>query len=97
MAGGNVTDSHGETFSDENLKLKHHKRGILSMNNSGPDTNSSQFLVTFGETPWLDGYHVVVGELVEGEDVLSAVEKEGSRTGKTKEVLKIEDCGEVKH
>ena len=67
------------------------------MNNNGPDSNNHEFMVTFGETPWLDGYHVVVGELVEGDNVLTEVESVGSRTGKTKVDIKIEDCGEVRH
>jgi len=101
MSGGEVSP-HGESiygsnFRDENLNLKHHKRGMLTMANNGPDTNNSQFMVTFQETPWLDGYHVVVGELVEGEEVLKEVESAGSRDGKTKDTIKIEDCGEVKH
>ncbi len=66
------------------------------MNNCGPDSNNSQFMVTFGDTPWLDGYHVVVGELVEGDNVLSEIEDLGSREGNVKEELKIEDCGEVR-
>ena len=104
LAGGDVKEGdgsqgesiYGSSFNDENLNLKHHKRGMLTMNNTGPDTNNSQFLVTFGETPWLDGYHVVVGELVEGEEVLREVETIGTRDGKAKEVIKIENCGEVR-
>jgi len=104
-AGGDVTNQegkggesiYGSIFSDENLKLKHYKRGMLTMNNCGPDRNNSQFLVTFDETPWLDGYHVIVGEMVEGEEVLKEIETLGSREGKPKAVIKVEDCGEVRH
>lgn len=102
--GGDITKGngtggmsiYGANFKDENLKLKHFKRGQLSMANAGPDTNSSQFFITFGETPWLDGHHVVFGELVDGENVLKELESNGSKDGKPKVILKISDCGEIK-
>ena len=102
--GGDITKGngtggmsiYGANFKDENLKLKHHKRGQLSMANSGPDSNSSQFFITFAETPWLDGYHVVFGEMIDGENVLKELESNGSKDGKPKIVLKISDCGEIK-
>lgn len=65
----------GPKFPDENFILKHNKRGILSMANSGPDTNSSQFFITFGPTPHLDGKHVVFGEVVKGLEILDVIEK----------------------
>ena len=87
---------YGRTFRDENLKLQHFKRGVLAMANSGPDTNGSQFFITFQETPWLNGYHCVFGELVEGDDVLSKIELCGSRQGIAKGEIKIIECGEIK-
>ncbi len=103
--GGDITKGngtggmsiYGRTFRDENLKVKHYKRGQLSMANSGPDTNGSQFFITFAECPWLDGYHCVFGELVEGEEILQKIEQAGTREGKPKNVIKITDCGEIKH
>ena len=72
MGGASI---YGSKFPDENLNLHHSKRGLLSMANSGPDTNGSQFFITFAPTPWLDGKHVVFGEMVKGEEVLKEMEK----------------------
>ena len=71
---------YGPKFQDEaaGLALKHTKRGQLSMANSGPDTNGSQFFITFGPTSWLDGKHVVFGEMIEGEDLLKTLEANGT-------------------
>ena len=87
---------YGRTFKDENLKVQHFKRGLLSMANSGPDTNGSQFFITFQPTSWLNGYHCVFGEMVEGENVLAKIEELGTRNGTPKAEIKILDCGEIK-
>ena len=87
---------YGAKFPDENMKLRHHKRGMLSMANAGPNTNGSQFFITFAPTDWLDGYHCVFGELVEGEDVLRKMEVAGSRSGTPSAKFVIEECGEIK-
>ena len=72
---------YGETFADENFSLKHTKPYLLSMANSGKDTNGSQFFITFTETPHLDGKHVVFGEVVEGIDIIKQMENVGSSSG----------------
>ncbi len=63
------------------------------MANSGPNTNNSQFFVTFRSTPWLDGHHTVFGEVIEGFDVLKALEKIGSGTGEPTLKALIYDSG----
>jgi cyclophilin family peptidyl-prolyl cis-trans isomerase len=73
-------------FSDT---IKHTQGGLLSMANSGPNTDGSQFFLTFTATPWLDGKHTIFGQVVEGMDVLERIEKLGSRRGKTSEEVQL--------
>jgi len=87
---------YGKSFADENFLRKHTKRGMLSMANSGADTNGSQFFITFAKTPHLDGRHVVFGRLMSGEDVLDLIEAVAVRAGdKPRREVTIADCGEV--
>ena len=91
---------YGEKFKDENFKLKHTGPGTLSMANSGPNTNGSQFFLCLKKTSHLDDMHVVFGSVVEGMSVLSDVESFGSlerfgSTGQTSKTIMIKDCGEL--
>ncbi|KAF0909370.1 hypothetical protein E2562_035811 [Oryza meyeriana var. granulata] len=86
---------YGAKFKDENFKLKHDQPGVLSMANAGPDSNGSQFFITFLPVPHLDGKHVVFGKMVNGITLLKKLEAVGSDTGKPTCEVKIVDCGEV--
>ena len=96
MDGTGGESIYGKRFEDENFEMKHSKAGILSMANAGPGTNASQFFVTFVPCSWLDGKHVVFGELIEGMDTLKKIEACGSRSGATSKSVIIADCGEFK-
>ncbi|MGW4906396.1 peptidylprolyl isomerase [Streptomyces sp. NPDC004270] len=86
---------YGEKFQDENFQLKHDRKYLLSMANAGPHTNGSQFFVTTVLTPWLDGKHVVFGEVVEGSDIVDKIEGYGSSSGSPKAEIKITASGTV--
>ncbi|KAH7816962.1 putative cyclophilin [Monocercomonoides exilis] len=87
---------YGDRFADEGFIFKHTKRGQLSMANCGPDTNGSQFFITFVATPHLDGHHVVFGEIVEGMSVLDAIEKNPcDRSDRPTREVKITACGQL--
>ncbi|CEP10449.1 hypothetical protein [Parasitella parasitica] len=84
---------YGERFEDENFYRKHDKPGLLSMANAGKNTNGSQFFITTIVTTWLDGAHVVFGEVVEGMDVVNTISKLGSASGKVSKTVTIDNCG----
>lgn len=86
---------YGEKFADENFKLKHSKPGLLSMANAGPNTNGSQFFITTVVTSWLDGKHVVFGEVVDGMELVKKIEGYGSQSGNPKAKVVITKCGTV--
>jgi len=86
---------YGERFADENFKLRHTKAGLLSMANSGKDSNGSQFFITTVKTSWLDGKHVVFGEVIEGMDVVTKIEAVGSGSGTPSKNVVIVDSGEL--
>ena len=104
LQGGDFTNKngtggvsiYGHKFPDENFKLSFDQVGLLAMANAGPNTNGSQFFITTVLTDWLNGHHVVFGKVTKGMDVVKAVEKLGSKSGKPKKEVLIADCGELK-
>jgi peptidyl-prolyl isomerase F (cyclophilin D) len=84
---------YGARFEDENFTLQHLGPGILSMANAGPNTNGSQFFLCTAPTTWLDGRHVVFGQVIDGYSVVKAIESCGSRSGETSQDVMISSCG----
>lgn len=87
---------YGLKFEDENFELKHERKGMLSMANSGPDTNGSQFFITTTRTSHLDGKHVVFGKVIKGMGVVRSIEHvtTGDADRPTVDVI-IAGCGEI--
>ena len=95
MAQGGDISGDSERHLDENLELRHETRGTLTTQNTGPHSVSSEFMLTFGKTPWLDGYHTPFAQMTNGEDILASIEAAGSRDGTPAEQFVISDCGRV--
>jgi peptidylprolyl isomerase len=104
MQGGDFTHEngmggesiYGNFFEDENFLLKHLDAGYLTMANSGPNTNRSQFVITLAPTRWLDKKHVLFGKVLEGMEFIKEIEKRaGSDSGEVRKEVKIVDCGEI--
>ena len=104
MQGGKIVPNNepgfplstfGPKFADEGVWIPHTHKGIVSMANAGPNTNGSQFFITFVECPWLDGKHTVFGEVEEGHDLLELLERCGSGSGQPRAEIIIEKSGEI--
>ena len=105
VQGGDFTEGNGRggesiyggQFDDEGFPFKHTKAGQLSMANAGPNTNGSQFFITLGAHPHLDGKHMVFGQIESGMEYVQQIENLGSSSGSVSETVTISDCGEVPH
>ncbi|KAF5756272.1 putative peptidylprolyl isomerase [Helianthus annuus] len=87
---------YGGTFRDENFKIKQSHAGMVAMVNTGPDSNGSQFFISTVKAYWLDGEHVVFGEVIEGMDNVWAIEgMAGTYSGKPRKKVIITDSGEI--
>lgn len=87
---------YGPSFADENLDGKHDAPGLLSMANSGPNTNGSQFFITTVAAPWLDGKHVVFGRVIDGMKAVRMIEGCNVGQGNKPSIpITIKECGEL--
>ena len=86
---------YGAKFNDEAFPFNHTETGMLSMANAGPNTNGSQFFITFIPCDWLDGKHMVFGRMIEGKEHLKTLEAAGSAKGPTTQPVTVVGCGEL--
>ncbi|KAH0794205.1 cyclophilin-type peptidyl-prolyl cis-trans isomerase-2, Bmcyp-2 [Histomonas meleagridis] len=86
---------YGQRFDDENFVVKHDQPGIVSMANSGRNTNGGQFFITLVKAQWLDNHHVAFGKVIEGMNVVEMIQAAGSSNGVPKQNIIISDCGEI--
>ena len=104
LMGGDIVEGNGfggesiyeKDFETENLNIKHTKKGIVGMISTEEQKNDSKFYITFIPTEWFDGKTLVVGEVMEGFDVLEKIEAVANRSGETTKPVIIEDSGELK-
>lgn len=94
--GTGLMSIYGDKFEDENFQLKHSSPGLLSMANSGPNTNGCQFFITCAKCDFLDGKHVVFGRLVDGLLTLRKIENVPTGPNNRPKVpITISECGEM--
>lgn len=86
---------YGRRFRDEKFLPSHNSRGIITTGNIGVNANNSQYIILLGSATWLDKKSVIFGEVLEGIEVLDAIELLGSTTGKTSKNIRVRGCKEV--
>ncbi|KAL1972144.1 hypothetical protein VTN31DRAFT_7363 [Thermomyces dupontii] len=92
---GSTSIYGGQKFADENFNVPHDRPGLLSMANSGPNTNGCQFFITTVPTPFLNGKHVVFGQVIDGMDVVRMIENTRTTRDKPNQDVVIVQCGEM--
>eukprot|EP00456_Euglypha_rotunda_P034261 TRINITY_DN26412_c0_g1_i1.p1 TRINITY_DN26412_c0_g1~~TRINITY_DN26412_c0_g1_i1.p1 ORF type:complete len:106 (+),score=11.59 TRINITY_DN26412_c0_g1_i1:92-409(+) len=94
--GTGVVSIYGDTFKDESFELKHNGPGFLSMANSGPDSNGSQFFITCSKCDWIDGKNVVFGKVIDGMVTVRKVENtQTGASSKPKLPILISQSGQL--
>ena len=93
--GSQSESIYGQKFDDENFVVKHSEPGIVSMANSGRNSNGSQFFITLVRAPWLDGRHVAFGKVIEGMEIIDKIQAAGTSSGAPRQNIVISDCGEL--
>lgn len=97
LGNGQGGDSiYGGNFNDENFTHKHDAVGIVSMANQGRNSNKSQFIISMNPLPWLNGKHVVFGRVIDGLNVLMAIDSVGNTDGIPFKPILIANCGQMK-
>ena len=86
---------YGQRFEDENFSIKHNEPYIVSMANSGRNSNGGQFFITLVKAPWLDFRHVAFGKVIDGTDIVELIQAAGTSNGTPKQNIIIRDCGEI--
>lgn len=93
--GTGCTSIYGDKFDDENFSKNHTAPGLLSMANSGPNTNGCQFFITCAPCEWLDDKHVVFGRVIEGMPIVRMIEAVPAPQGSPKLPVTIIECGQM--
>jgi len=86
---------YGELFEDENYSMLHTQRGVVGMANKGRHSNSSQFYITLQPSPWMDCQYVAFGQVIEGLDILDALEEQETYNERPLQECRIKTCGQV--
>lgn len=84
---------YGDSFNDESFEVLHDQVGVVSMANSGPDTNGCQFFITTSPQPQLDGKHVAFGQIIAGIEIINEINELGSNDGTPLVKISVSDCG----
>lgn len=93
--GSSNESIYGKAFEDENFSISHNEPGIVSMANSGRNTNGGQFFITLTPATWLDHKNVAFGKVIEGMNIVQQIGETGTKSGTPTKTVEISDCGEM--